>query len=442
MDIPQATPHQEHASGTRLKNHAAVLSALALTLAASWIYWYGLRYDPRLLTGAAVATALLIPGAALSGRRAGPGGDAVILSLSVVFLGPTWAAAAAAPHAALAERADPLRTLCRAGRSVTAAHLAGMPFFGLAPGPLLTSSPGSAAEAALGAATAAAVFLVSDAAISGILSGRPPPRAELAATHLLPGALCILTAGLTVPALLGYGPAAAAGVLAAGYAGSELPALRARRRAGRVEELEERVKSLEESLMLSGALLGGLLMRELGRRDGYAHRHAAATAVYAQDIARELGLDEERIRRLRLAALLHNIGLSGAPEDPRRHPVEGEKILSAVPGFREISTWVRWHHERPDGRGYPDGLRGPWIPPEARIISVAEAYAAMVLDRPGRPGMSYEQARSELNAGLDTRFDGGVARAFLRILETETEGYRRAGTPRFAPETTDEDSPG
>src|SRR3712207_9048745 len=63
------------------------------------------------------------------------------------------------------------------------------------------------------------------------------------------------------------------------------------------------------------------------------------------------------------------------------HPSRGEKALAAVPEFEEMAGWVRWHHERPDGRGYPDKLRGSWIPLEAKILAVAQAYAAMVLDR-------------------------------------------------------------
>jgi HD-GYP domain-containing protein (c-di-GMP phosphodiesterase class II) len=93
---------------------------------------------------------------------------------------------------------------------------------------------------------------------------------------------------------------------------------------------------------------------------------------------------------------------------------------------------VRWHHERPDGRGYPDKLRGSWIPLEAKILTVAQAYSAMVLDQPRRPGMRFAEAREKLSAGIDTEFDGVVVRAFLRILDTESEGYRMADDHRFA----------
>ena len=143
---------------------------------------------------------------------------------------------------------------------------------------------------------------------------------------------------------------------------------------------------------------------------------------------------------------MHNIGMFGLPEELllttgklnsiaqsrlAEHPARSEEALAAIPEFEEMGKWVRWHHERPDGRGYPDKLRGPWIPLEARILAAAQAYAAMTLDQPRRPGMSFAQAREKLSAGIDTEFDGVVVRALLRILETESEGYRMADDDRF-----------
>ena len=147
-----------------------------------------------------------------------------------------------------------------------------------------------------------------------------------------------------------------------------------------------------------------------------------------------------------MAGLLHNIGFFGLPEDLllatgrlnsiarsrlAEHPARGERALAAVPEFEEMARWVRWHHERPDGRGYPDKLRGSWIPLEAKILAVAQAYAAMVLDQPRRPGVGPAEARARLSAGIGTEFDGVVVRAFLRILDTESEGYRMADDHRF-----------
>jgi HD-GYP domain-containing protein (c-di-GMP phosphodiesterase class II) len=262
---------------------------------------------------------------------------------------------------------------------------------------------------------------------------------------LLSEALNVLTAGLGVVAFVAYGPVVAV-VVVVGSVGSLALAYRAREQVRENGELRARVESLEEALANSNMAFGTMIIRDLGQRDGYTHRHAAATATYAGDLAREMKLDDTHVERLRMAGLLHNIGLFGLPDEmllatgrPNsiarsrldEHPVRGEEALAAIVEFEEMAGWVRWHHERPDGRGYPDKLRGPWIPLEARILSVAQAYAAMILDQPRRPGMTCAQAREKLSAGLDTEFDGVVVRALLRLLDTESEGYRMADDHRF-----------
>lgn len=263
--------------------------------------------------------------------------------------------------------------------------------------------------------------------------------------YLLSDAMNALTAGLGVLALVVYGPVAAL-VVVGGATGSQVMVYRSRDKVKEIRELRERVRSLEESLTISNTTFGMMMIRDLGSKDGYTDRHAAATATFAADMARELKLDEARVGRLRMAGLLHNIGMFGLPEDLLTeigrlnsiaksrisgHAARGEEALAAVPEFREMASWVRWHHERPDGRGYPDKLRGAWIPLEAKVLAVAQAYAAMVIDSPRRPGISPAQAREQLCTGIDTEFDGVVVRAFLRILDTESEGYRMADDDRF-----------
>jgi len=248
-----------------------------------------------------------------------------------------------------------------------------------------------------------------------------------------------------VVAWVASGPVATV-IVVAGSIGSQVLVYRSREQMTENIELRGRVDSLEEALTASNTAFGTMIVRDLGRRDGYTHRHAAATAVYASDLGREMKLNEAHVGRLRMAGLLHNIGMFGLPEELLlatgklnsiarhqldEHPARGEEALAAVSEFEEVSSWVRWHHERPDGRGYPDKLRGSWIPPEAKILSVAQAYAAMVLDQPQRPGMPPAEAREKLAAGLDTEFDGVVLRAFLRILDTESEGYLMADDHRF-----------
>jgi HD-GYP domain-containing protein (c-di-GMP phosphodiesterase class II) len=263
--------------------------------------------------------------------------------------------------------------------------------------------------------------------------------------YLLPEALNILIAGLGVLTLVVYGPPAAV-VVVAGSVGSLALMYRSREQVRENGELRARVESLEEALATSNMAFGTMIIRDLGQRDGYTHRHAAATATYAADLAREMKLDDTHVERLRMAGLLHNIGLFGLPDEmllatgrPNsiarsrldEHPARGAEALAAISEFEEMASWVRWHHERPDGRGYPHKLRGPWIPLESRILSVAQAYAAMILDQPRRAGLTPAQAREQLSAGIDTEFDGVVVRALLRLLDTESEGYRMADDHRF-----------
>ncbi|MGI8909473.1 MAG: HD-GYP domain-containing protein, partial [Rubrobacteraceae bacterium] len=268
---------------------------------------------------------------------------------------------------------------------------------------------------------------------------------ELWRPYFLSDALYVLTAGLGALAWVASGPVATM-IVVAGSIGSQVLVYRSREHTKENQKLRARVDSLEEALTTSNTAFGTMIVRDLGRRDGYTHRHAAATAVYAADLGREMKLDEAHVGRLRMAGLLHNIGMFGLPENlllstgkPNsiarhqldEHPARGEEALAAISEFKEVASWVRWHHERPDGRGYPDKLRGSWIPQEAKILAVAQAYAAMVLDQPRRPGMAPAEAREKLASGLDTEFDGVVVRAFLRILDTGSEGYRMADDHRF-----------
>ena len=263
--------------------------------------------------------------------------------------------------------------------------------------------------------------------------------------YLLSDALNALTAGLGVLALIVYGPVAAL-VAVGGAIGSQVLVYRSRDQLRENRELKKRILSLEESLTNSNLTFGTMVIQDLGRRDGRTHHHAAATSVYAADIAREMQLDENTAERLRMAGMLHNIGMFSLPEEiisatgklnsiarneMEKHPLYSEQALAAVPEFQEMASWVRWHHERPDGRGYPDKLRSPWIPVEAKILAVAQAYAAMIADRPHRPGISSAEAREILHAGVDTEFDGVVVKAFTRILDNANEGYRMADDYRF-----------
>ncbi len=440
-------------SEIRVKTYLAVLAAFAAASVASWVYTYGFELEPRFAIGALVFASIVLLGDRFPihvGGRNTVGTWDIALVVAVAALGPTWAAIAALPSAFYVGRRDWLRTAYEISHSITIVYLAGIVFSFASP-PLLPGTTTPTAEVVYGTFATGLTLLVANKAINSILLkikyDRPfhDTYKELIEPYLLSDGVNVLTAGLGVLTLLKLGPLAAV-VVVLGSVASQVLVYRSWEKTRENRRLETQIASLEEALATSNNAFGTMIIRDLGRRDGYTDRHAAATAVYAADLAREMKLDETQAERLRMAGLLHNIGLFGLPEDlllvagkPNsvaqsrlgEHPARGEEALAAIPEFGEMASWVRWHHERPDGRGYPDKLRAPWIPLEAKILAVAQAYAAMVLDQPSRPGMSFTEAREKLSAGIDTEFDGVVVRALLRILETESEGYRMADDHRF-----------
>lgn len=167
--------------------------------------------------------------------------------------------------------------------------------------------------------------------------------------------------------------------------------------------------------------------------------HGRAVAEIAVSIAAALGLPARRREMLRVAAGLHDLGnLSLAVETLNRpgplrpaewdrirlHPIAGAQLLASA-GLDEIAAWVRHHHERPDGLGYPDGLTGDAIPLESRIIAVGDGYDAMVSERPYSAALSDVDARQELLRGSGTQFDAQVVQTFLALHAAGRGRFRR-----------------
>jgi response regulator RpfG family c-di-GMP phosphodiesterase len=153
-------------------------------------------------------------------------------------------------------------------------------------------------------------------------------------------------------------------------------------------------------------------------------------ASLATGIALEMGLPREEIERIRVASLLHDLGKLAVPSEildkPTalsdgewqaigEHPRIGQVILEQASGLREAIPVVLHHHERYNGGGYPHGLRGNEIPMGARIVSVADAYHAMVHDRPYKTALTHEQALGELRANAGTQFDPEVVNVFCAV---------------------------
>ncbi len=181
------------------------------------------------------------------------------------------------------------------------------------------------------------------------------------------------------------------------------------------------------------------LVKAIDGRDAYTAGHSKAVAEYSRDIARELGLSREEVQRIHLCGLVHDIGKIGVRaevlekqaalddgewDEMRRHSAIGEAILLEVPGYSDMAEVVRSHHERWDGRGYPDNLRGEDIPRLARVIAVADSYNAMTSDRPYRRAMTPAAAIEQLVLGKGSQYEAAPVDAFLRVLEQAPEWYR------------------
>jgi putative two-component system response regulator len=159
--------------------------------------------------------------------------------------------------------------------------------------------------------------------------------------------------------------------------------------------------------------------------------HVKRVVEYALAIGRRLDLSVDQMKRLHYAALLHDIGKIGIPrslldkkdeldaeerEALRRHPEISASILRPVGFLKDVIPIIRHHHEFLDGKGYPDALKGEGIPIESRIIAVADAYDAMISQRPYREALSREEAVARLEEGTGKQFDRRVVRALLAVL--------------------------
>jgi len=193
--------------------------------------------------------------------------------------------------------------------------------------------------------------------------------------------------------------------------------------------------SVEGELQLATLLS---LAEALDRRDTGTARHARTVGRYCALAATELGLPAAHVERVEIAGVLHDIGKIGIPDailrkdgplsrgeylEIRTHPEIGAQILCGK-GLEDIRAWVLSHHERPDGKGYPAGLREGEIPLEAKILAVADAYEAMTADRPYRSALGDPFARTELLRCAGSQFDDRVVSALLAALTREA---RRTG---------------
>lgn len=170
------------------------------------------------------------------------------------------------------------------------------------------------------------------------------------------------------------------------------------------------------------------LRRVVDAKDIYTRGHSERVAYFAVKIGKAFGLSAQELELLRISGLFHDVGKIGTSDDIlfksaeldereyeeiKKHPLKGAHILSAISMFKEVAPIVKCHHERVDGKGYPEGLKKEDIPFMARIISIADAFDAMISDRHYRTRLNFEEAKNQLLQGPGTQFDEEIVKKFI-----------------------------
>ena len=187
---------------------------------------------------------------------------------------------------------------------------------------------------------------------------------------------------------------------------------------------QQKLKEAYETMVMSLALA-------LEARDPYTKGHSERVKRHCRTIAREMNMPTKKIKELERAASLHDIGKIAVPDNilskPARltppefaqiqlHPEESVNLVRMIPNPRDTLLAIRHHHERPDGKGYPDGMSGDTIPLAARILAVADAYDALTSERPYRKAYSHEEAIDILRDGAGTQWDPEVVAATIKAI--------------------------
>jgi HD-GYP domain-containing protein (c-di-GMP phosphodiesterase class II) len=205
----------------------------------------------------------------------------------------------------------------------------------------------------------------------------------------------------------------------------------------KIKQVEEQVSALRTSVICAFNQL-------LDLKDLNTGVHSTRLAEWGMRVGQELGLEEPMLQNLEIAALLHDIGKVGVPDAilrkpgkleadeyalMKKHPEYGWAVLRMLPGFERAALDILHHHETFDGKGYPAGLKETEVPIVSRIVSVIDAFDAMVSSRPYRKGLPFEEAVRRLIVASGTQFDPVVVQCFLSFARTEMAGvFAAAGT--------------
>ena len=197
-------------------------------------------------------------------------------------------------------------------------------------------------------------------------------------------------------------------------------------------EVEKKTRENEELFLQVVSSLADAI----DAKDAYTKGHSGRVAAYSKEIARRCGFSEAEQDNIYMMGLLHDVGKIGVPDNIinkpdrltdeeflkiKQHPVIGGRILENIQKMPELASGAKWHHERFNGRGYPDGLAGEEIPEPARIIAVADAYDAMTSNRSYRVLLSQETVRAEIEKGMGQQFDPRFAKVMLEMIDEDKD---------------------
>jgi HD-GYP domain-containing protein (c-di-GMP phosphodiesterase class II) len=202
-----------------------------------------------------------------------------------------------------------------------------------------------------------------------------------------------------------------------------------------LNEAREREAALQAKEQLSREVLLAF-SKAVDAKDHYTNGHSERVAQYAKEISRRMGKTEEEQEEIYELGLLHDVGKIGIPEEIinkkgkltddefaeiKKHTIIGWDILKTITEIPWLSKGARWHHERYDGAGYPDGLLADNIPEEARIICLADSYDAMTSKRSYSTPRSQEEVRAEIERCMGTQFDPIIAKYLIDMIDEDTE---------------------
>ena len=212
------------------------------------------------------------------------------------------------------------------------------------------------------------------------------------------------------------------------------------------DQVERYIKDLQASVAGNRELFLGTvksLAAAIDGKDPYTRGHSERVSRFSMAIAQRLGLPDDEVEKIRISAVLHDVGKIGIDdvilkkpsaltdeeyEIMKKHPQKGYKIMSQIPGIKEFLPGMYMHHEMINGQGYPQGLKGDEIPLMALIVSVADTFDAMTTDRPYQKALKFEDAVERIKSFVGTRYDERVVAAFVAACD---EGQIRPGSVRL-----------